>query len=974
MKLIIVTAAVVLAASSVPAVPSAGPPAQSSVTETQDRLPPERMEQLVAGPMSVFRKSGLVAARKDFDTLLAGAVKAHGKGSVEAADLLTSFAVQLFEAGIDDDTAVAKASLDYLKRAISAYRAAFGPRHPEVALALNSYADALMQVNGDAGRPDAKAALEEAHSIRVATLGADNPETQAAADKLAQLNDSSRSFTAERDAANAIASAAEALGTANSPGTVTENLTGADMGESGLWKPIAYYDPLVDDFIDDANKLDKADAGSRAAIASKYHLTPSALDATVAFARKMDKNGYDRAWKAQLAKDALQLVQLSNRAPIALMFAGAALDQLSDSNCTKQDLAKLMSGSSDPDHDLWSIISTCSSSAILADAIGRRPAALPALLYVGLRWTNADPAMQLASADMLLRPEFLALIGEQQREQIYADIAAYKLNKLLALGLLPQALAFGDSLPPHVRSLALSGTGGEIRASIAGFRVKTGQSSSPAIQYAAALALAHRDAEARSVLDTIAPASKLRSVRACLDGAGEDCGVGLPEQGRTPLSALVVEQLLDAPTADPYVLMESAATGWDLDGGAITEALCRMLSQPDERNECEDRRNSDAQDRAPDNYDDDDDRLLWAAVDRADGQPFDVARARYRSELDAIGSGKPPSREWTRPTIDPAPVPFHELPLSQAMLTRRPLPSLGRKAFAPLPQGYTLVRAERSGKRVAAISLSQRFDPDGEVTAGGYWLHLSDDGGKTWQPPLYTGLAEHFPYVVPSSSRLPMIWGDRIRLEVQESLIDTASITYPPVETRLRRKRSGIYLDIPIAELRKDSDGDGITDIAARHLLLDGKVSVSGPFIVGTDGNCSKRPSMESLARLEILKKLFQVQARALIEPVGAAEPHFGDWRRAEATSKTPIFLEGNPDDYRCLSIDRLMVVYPEADQDQLRKFSPDFQLVELPPLRWNRDQSRAFVRWSTGWAGGTYRLVRDGGGWKIDSIGEWIT
>jgi hypothetical protein len=122
-KLIIVTAAVVLAASSVPAVPSAGPPAQSSVTETQDRLPPERMEQLVAGPMSVFRKSGLVAARKDFDTLLAGAVKAHGKGSVEAADLLTSFGVQLFEAGIDDDTAVAKASLDYLKRAISAYRA-----------------------------------------------------------------------------------------------------------------------------------------------------------------------------------------------------------------------------------------------------------------------------------------------------------------------------------------------------------------------------------------------------------------------------------------------------------------------------------------------------------------------------------------------------------------------------------------------------------------------------------------------------------------------------------------------------------------------------------------------------------------------------------------------------------------------------------------------------------------------------------
>lgn len=157
---------------------------------TKDRLSPERMEQLVARPMSILRASGLVAAQKDFDALLAAAVQAHGKGSVEEADLLTSFGVELFLADIDeDDASDAQASLEYLKRAIPAYRAAFGPRHPEVAVALNSYADALLQVKGDAALQEGEAALEEAYSIRVAALGPDNGETKSNARHLARLRE-----------------------------------------------------------------------------------------------------------------------------------------------------------------------------------------------------------------------------------------------------------------------------------------------------------------------------------------------------------------------------------------------------------------------------------------------------------------------------------------------------------------------------------------------------------------------------------------------------------------------------------------------------------------------------------------------------------------------------------------------------------------------------------------------------------------
>jgi len=756
----------------------------------------------------------------------------------------------------------------------------------------------------------------------------------------------------------------------------SEILTGADMDEGGLWKPSMYFDPLIDDFMAEANGLDKAGAASRKAIAAKYGLTLPALDATISFLREMEKHGYSQAYQAQLRKDALHLVQLSNRAPIALTLAAGALDQLSDARCKADDVAQLMRGSSDPDNDLWAVVSSCTSSPVLAEAIGRHSAALPALLYLSLGWTNGDHATELAAADMLLRPEFLAQVDERQRDAVHADIAAYKLTKLLSLGLLPEALAFGDSLPPEIRSLALRGRSTGFRTSIAGFPVKSSdQAQSPLVEYAAALALAGRSADARSLLDSIAPESKLRAARACLDSAStQDCGVGDPFRGQLPLGALIVDQLLVDPAGDPYVLMEQAATGSSLDGAAIDDVLCRLLSRPAERKQCEVLQHSDAEDRAPDQYDDPDDRPLWAAIANAGGKSFGAAQAAYSSKLAALGFLKAADNRWARLTVDPSPVPFRELPIPSETLAKRPLPPLGPKALAPLPEGYTLVRAERSGKRVAAISLSQRFDPDGEVTAGGYWLHLSDDGGKTWQPPLYTGLAEHFPYVVPGASRLPMIAGDRIHLEVEESLIDTSSISYPPVAMKVRRKRSGIYLDIPIAELRADSDGDGISDIAARHLLLGAPGAANAPFVVGNDRDCSTPPSMETLARLEILKKLFQVQARALIEPVGAKGLHFGGWRRTESTSTPPVFLRGDPNDYRCVSIDRMMIVYPDADQDQLRKFSPDFQLLELPAITWNRDHTRGFVRWNSGWAGGTYRLVRDGAGWKIESISEWVS
>lgn len=739
----------------------------------------------------------------------------------------------------------------------------------------------------------------------------------------------------------------------------------------GLWKPYSSYAPELEDFIAEAGRLDAGDRTARRALASRYALSDSAYSDAVELLRDMQKHQYDDSRKPGLRTRALRLVETADRAPIALMIAGAVLDNIAENGCEVADFDLLMSGSRHVEADLWAVAASCLSSDVLGAAIRRATTARPALSFLVMNWTGSDPLSELAAADMLLGPEFLAQVADPERDRVHAAIARYKLTKLLKIGLLDEALAFGDTLPASIRERALSRDKEKFRTAIGGIAVSASPYNEPApADYAAALALAGRADEARSVLDLGIPAATRREARACLDAGREDCRVG--QYDGIPVSALIVDQLLDRPERDPYVLVERGSIDHEFAGAGVAEALCRLLTEPGEQEECESERRLIASYRSETGDDDKDDVALWAAIARSGGKPFEEARSRYAASAASLGPVEASESRARRASVDPAPVPFRELPLPANVASGPARKSADPKGFAPLPEGYYPVRIERSGNRAAAVSLSQRLDPNGEVTAGGYWLHLSDDSGKSWQAPLYTGLAEHFPYVVAESYRMPLIAGDRIRLEVQEALIDTASIFYPPVGTRLRRKREGIYLDIPIADLARDSDDDGLTDVAARHLLLD-QVSPGGtPHVVGRGAQCT--PSSETAARLEILKRLFNVETQAAIEPVDRKSPIVGPWRRSSPTERPPIFLEGNPDDYRCVTLDRPMIVYSEADRERLRKFSPDFQLITLPSIRWNRAHDRGFVNWSMGWTGGTYRLVREGEVWKLESIQDWIT
>lgn len=738
------------------------------------------------------------------------------------------------------------------------------------------------------------------------------------------------------------------------------------------WKPIGTDTPVLIQLYDDLTAA--RSPGASAKLSTKYGMSTPQLNQLLLFLKAMERDVYGPREKGTV-RTALTLPDRAGRAPVVIANAAAALGSVEDHECDRSDIDALMEGSTDIDRDLWLIGLSCQSVSSFVELLKTANGPKIAMLWNAALWSSwAKPQDDQTVYDVLLSPAIVDHIDPASRPRLQSYVIGRKLSQLYAMGLIDEALAFADSLPPELLHLALFPSKNDALVKIDGFEfVDSGDSylAHLSVDHAAALAARGRAAEAETLLGEVASPSARQAARKCLDSMEGEC---LPSNGPVTTNVLIVDQYLRDPKADPYMLLEYQIGDVSGSSGPVDELLCRMLTESDDQRACRLARAAmQGALKGEDEKDDISQRRLLDIIMADHGDIFHQRLDHYATLIAKnITPATPDEIATSRPSTDPAPVPFRELPLPANTRGPRPKVIAIPKSMTELPQGFEPVRFERQGNRVAIISISPMFDPNGEIGAGGYWVHLSNDGGRSWDDPLYTGLAERFPYVVLSTSRLPMLSADQINLEVAERLLDTASITYPPVGMTIRRKRDGIYLQIPIADLKRDSDGDGISDIAARHLLLD---QPDGPFVVGRDSGCATPPSSETLARLEILKKLYRVEASAIIESVDRPKAQiFGGWTRKRGSMANPIFLEGDPADYRCVTLDRPMFVYRKADRERLRKYSPDFQLVSLPAITWNRAHTRGFVNWSMGWTGGTYRLTKVGTVWKLDSISEWIT
>lgn len=336
--------------------------------------------------------------------------------------------------------------------------------------------------------------------------------------------------------------------------------------------------------------------------------------------------------------------------------------------------------------------------------------------------------------------------------------------------------------------------------------------------------------------------------------------------------------------------------------------------------------------------------------------------AAVHARLNAVGTAK--KERWLdkyrKRVVTLALTRFAEAPLRATCSASK------GKGQVPVPKeaGFKIVRSEVAGDIVVALSLSQKFDPTGEASDGGYWVHISRDRGKTWERPRYTGIAQYFPYVAGETSCVPLWGGDHLNVAVQK--LKLHEVLYP-VSPAQEKPEGRFLLTIPLAALDLDSDGDGVPDIQEDHLLLDrNKADSDGDGI--NDGD-DRMPNVASRSDRRSQEGAIDAALAAIVERREKRAR-----ARGESLATGPIFIEGDAKDYEGVDLPRTAFVYSRDEMAKLMTMTPFVLAVTLGPMITTKDGSRALVEWDAGPDGGAFRLVRAPAGWKAISVADYTT
>ena len=305
-------------------------------------------------------------------------------------------------------------------------------------------------------------------------------------------------------------------------------------------------------------------------------------------------------------------------------------------------------------------------------------------------------------------------------------------------------------------------------------------------------------------------------------------------------------------------------------------------------------------------------------------------------------------------------------------------------ASLPVDRNAVVRYEDRNGER-AVVYLSSEYDLSGETPAFGIWFARTIGGA--WAAPLYLGLQQHYPYVVTPGSRMPLLDGNRLRLEVQVREIDSTTITFPPLSLDLKRSVDGLFLDFDLATLGADRDGDGLTDIEERRLGLDfTNADTDGDSVPDARDPLPLVPYRASsvhddaLARA-LVSEIFGRQPVPIVVQPGRA-PTIDDImagaRTGDAVSQRTRtrFLVGRPSMFAGVATPFRLIVYSPQDVEALNRGSAPFYPARIAHTFSSLDGTRHFVEWSASWTGGSFMVTcaTPDRPCSVQAISTWIS
>lgn len=330
------------------------------------------------------------------------------------------------------------------------------------------------------------------------------------------------------------------------------------------------------------------------------------------------------------------------------------------------------------------------------------------------------------------------------------------------------------------------------------------------------------------------------------------------------------------------------------------------------------------------------------------------------------------------------PEPFRTMP-TEAGFEERFDPTLAEGIELPVSE-YQVIRYVKENGERQIIFLSSALDAPGEVPAYGYWFQQTTGGGKIWDEPLYLGLQQYFPYVIVAHSKLPIITGGTLNIEVEAREIDPRSISFPPVGLTLKRQERNLYLSFNIETLRKDTDGDGLTDLVERRLQMnpssadsdnDGLDDARDPLPLTTFD--PDAPVMDKELAYAILSAIVGYERQAIIVTPGSVGEQFDlmdmiGADRPPSISDGAVFLVAAPEKFAGIRTPFRLFVFNEENVKNLNADGAPFYPAGVTSMFKRPDGSEYYIIWSASWTGGEFVIRCNNGKCETEVVSEWIS
>lgn len=302
-----------------------------------------------------------------------------------------------------------------------------------------------------------------------------------------------------------------------------------------------------------------------------------------------------------------------------------------------------------------------------------------------------------------------------------------------------------------------------------------------------------------------------------------------------------------------------------------------------------------------------------------------------------------------------------------------PLPKAASAPSASPPPCVDLRCFEVQGTRWELYS-STDVDLIASLPVEGLWLRRIEPAGA--QRSFYLGLKLHQPFVL-APGDLPMIADGELRLAMRRDEIVRESIQFPSVEFETRRDDTDVELHAPLAQIMRDTDGDGLTDLLERQLLLDPARSDSDGDGIGDAADAlpnvpftpADTPRRRAFARL--LTRVLNLEAPNSPGLVSLAPTASSFVPHGERT----LYLVTDPRDAAGLTSGFRIVVIPPTSLGALRRDATAFGVFYPVTFTLDLDETHGTgkLEYTVALSGGTLTLKFEQGEWSVVSETRWV-